>query len=367
MQKTALYQAHLDSSAKIIEFAGYEMPVQYPLGLAKEHLWVRAHAGIFDVSHMGQLWIFGEKAAEFLSRVTPSAITKLGDGKAKYTVLTNESGGIIDDLIIAHVQGDEYFVVVNGACKAKDIAWLESQCPEGVAMQELSERSLIALQGPSAEAVLNELVTEDISTQAYMSFQHATLKDGTPVFVSRLGYTGEDGFEISIENSHAEEFWKKLEAHSEVEPIGLGARDTLRLEMGYPLYGHDLNDETSPVEGALGWTISKEHEGFIGAERILKEKAEGAARKRVAIKLLDKGVAREGAAVEDMDGNPLGGLTSGGMSPSLNLAIGQAYVPAALAVVGTKLNVVVRGRTIPAEVCPLAFLDAKTKTLSKAA
>ncbi len=368
MKTTPLYHAHLAASGKIIEFAGYQMPVQYPLGLAKEHLWVRAHAGIFDVSHMGQIWVKGAGAGVFLSRITPSDITKLADTRAKYTVLTNEQGGIIDDLIITRVSEDTFFVVVNGACKDKDFAWMKSQCPADVSLELLPDtRALIALQGPSAESVLQALVTVDVVNQPYMSFQYGALKDGTEVFISRLGYTGEDGFEISVPADKAEPFWNALSAHPEVEPIGLGARDTLRLEMGYPLYGHDLNDETSPIEANIGWIINKGHTGFVGEQRILAEKEQGPSRKRVAIKLLDKGVAREGAILQDVQGNLLGALTSGGVSPSLSLPIGQAYVPAALAAEGTKLQVVVRDRVIPAEVCGLAFMPAKTKTTKKVA
>ncbi|MDG1287469.1 MAG: glycine cleavage system aminomethyltransferase GcvT [Rickettsiales bacterium] len=361
-KKTPLYDAHIAMQGKMVEFAGYAMPVQYPMGLAKEHLWVRENVGMFDVSHMGQAYLEGEGAAEFLSFITPSPFMKTPHGNAKYTVLPNDKGGVIDDLIITRLSEDKFFIVFNASRKEIDAAWMEKHMPDTLTLTMLPSRALIAVQGPKAEVILSQHVKEPLTEQGYMTIQTVHLNDGTEIFISRLGYTGEDGFEISIEGDKAADFWNALAAHDEVEPAGLGARDTLRLEMGYPLYGHDLDEETSPIQSSLGWVVSKKNDIFMGAERILADRENGPATKRVGIKLLDRGVARENTPIVNEAGESIGTLTSGGFSPTLNAAIGQGYLPAAYADEGSKVFVEVRGKKLAAEVTGLTFIQANTKT-----
>lgn len=365
MKQTPLHAAHITLKAKMAEFAGYDMPIQYPDGVMTEHNWTRENAGIFDVSHMGQILIEGEGATEFIEKLTPSTFSTLKEGVAKYTVLMNDDGGMVDDLIVTRLADNKFFAVINGACKEKDIEWMQKHLPSGVMIAHLESRALIALQGPKAEQVLREALDIDGSNLNYMRYMEH--KD---FFVSRLGYTGEDGFEISMPEDRAEAVWHKLCAHKDVKPIGLAARDSLRLEMGYPLYGHDIDATTSPVEADSTWIMGKrDNKGFIGHERVFDELENGAKRKRVGIRLTGKGVAREGAEVFDEAGEKqLGVLTSGGFSPTLQQAIGQAYVETGSAEAGTKINVRVRGRDIEGEIAALPFVEAKTKkTIKKAA
>lgn len=358
--KTPLYAEHLALCAKMCPFAGYDMPINYALGVIKEHEWTRTHAGLFDVSHMGQAMVTGAKAAEFFSRITPSNFTRTPHATAKYTVLTNEAGGIIDDLIITRVTDERFFVVFNAARKEVDIAWMKKNLPAGVMFEEISGNALVALQGPKAEhALARELPQAALADLGYMRLKETNWR-GTPVIVSRLGYTGEDGFEISLPAAQAVEFWRALLANPDVKAIGLAARDSLRLEMGYPLYGHDLNEETTPVEAGIAWVISKDHTGFIGAERILPQLAGGAACKRVGVRLTENGIAREGAGIFAGD-EKIGALTSGGFSPSLKASIGQGYVKISHAHAGQEIAVDVRGRRIAAEICGIAFMPAQTK------
>ena len=364
LKLTPLANDHEALGAKIAPFAGYAMPIQYPLGVIKEHEWTREHAGIFDVSHMGQAIVSGEKAAEFFSTITPSAFYKTPAGMAKYTVLTNENGGIIDDLIITKMDEKKFFVVFNAARKDVDIDWMKKHLPENVIFMELANHALIALQGPKAETVLaKELAGVNLAALGYMRLAEASFKD-TSVFVSRLGYTGEDGFEISVPAEKASSLWKALLLHTDVKPVGLAARDSLRLEMGYPLYGHDLNETTTPVEAGLGWVIGKEHKGFIGAEKILPQLTSGARTKRVGVKLTAAGIAREGADIF-VGAEKIGTLTSGGFSPSLKAAIGQGYIAIAHAKEGTEVEVEVRGKRIPGVVHAIAFVPARTKQTTK--
>jgi len=366
-KKTPLYQEHMALGAKMCPFAGYDMPIQYALGVIKEHEWTRTNAGIFDVSHMGQAIVSGAAAAQFFSRITPSSFLKTPNGRAKYTVLTNNNGGIIDDLIITRMDENKFFVVFNAGRKDVDIAWMQKNLPPGVTFELLADHALVALQGPKAETVLaKEIPGADITNLPYMTMKEANWK-GTPVFISRLGYTGEDGFEISIPAAKSAAFWQALLANPDVKPIGLAARDSLRLEMGYPLYGHDLTEETTPVEASLGWVMTKGHQGYFGAGPLATQLNSGVAQKRVGIKLLENGIAREGSKIF-VDGQEIGILTSGGFSPSLKLAIGQGYVKSEFAKEGQPVEVEVRGRKIPAAVHPLAFWIASTKpsTLKKA-
>ncbi|MFT4718673.1 MAG: aminomethyltransferase [Rickettsiales bacterium] len=363
IKKTSLNQVHKDQKAKMVEFAGYEMPVEYSFGMLKEHEWVRGdNVGLFDVSHMGQITIEGPNSAEFLSKLTPSNFKIAKNNLAKYTVLTNEKGGIIDDLIITRIAEDKFFIVINAGCKEKDIAWIAKNLPKELTLTKLGNRSLVAIQGLKAEEILQNFITKGcLSELPYMNLGEFTLKNGQNIFISRTGYTGEDGFEVSIEDSSASDFWLELCQNEFVRPIGLGARDSLRLEMGYPLYGHDLNEETSPVEAGLSWVVSKTNDSFFGSDRIIPEKANGAKIKRVGIKILEKGIAREGAKIE-RDGKIIGKLTSGGFSPILKTSIGQTYLPSDIAINGDKLHVIVRNRKILAEICSPNFLPARTKS-----
>jgi aminomethyltransferase len=366
MKVTALNQTHRDQGAKMVEFAGFDMPVQYLEGMLKEHEWTRSgNVGIFDVSHMGQFIAEGEEVIKFLSHITPTDFSLSTPALAKYTVLTNSEGGIIDDLIITKITDTKFFIVLNAGCKEKDTAWIRKNLPANISFTELADRALIAIQGEKSEEVLNSLLSSgNLAELPYMNLGTYKLKNGEEVFISRTGYTGEDGFEVSIKNNAVVQFWLDLSAKNEVKPIGLGARDSLRLEMGYPLYGHDLDDTTSPVEAGISWVISKSNTNFIGCERILKEKAEGAKRKRIGIKLLDRGIAREGSEVRK-DGKKIGVLSSGGFSPNLKVSIGQGYFDTAVAKVGDEVSVVVRDREIPAILASSVFVAAKTKSVKK--
>jgi aminomethyltransferase len=366
MKVTSLNNAHRSQGGKMVEFAGYDMPVQYSEGMLKEHEWVRSdNVGIFDVSHMGQFTIEGENVAQFLSKITPTNFTISKESLAKYTVLTNPEGGIIDDLIITKINDNKFFIVLNAGCKEKDEAWIRKNLPENLTLTALDDRSLIAIQGLKAEEVLNRFLSAaDLADLPYMNFGIYTLKNGEEIFISRAGYTGEDGFEVSIKDSAASEFWLELSNQEEVKPIGLGARDSLRLEMGYPLYGHDLSDTTSPIEAGLGWVVSKSNPDFIGCERIIKEKAEGSQRKRLGVKLTERGIAREGSEVRK-DGQKIGFLSSGGFSPNLKTSIGQGYFDTSLAKIGDEVTVVVRNREISAVLASAVFVAARTKSAKK--
>lgn len=357
--KTALFDAHLAAGAKTGPFAGYDMPLYYKKGVLKEHEWVRSNAGLFDVSHMGQIYLEGPGVVAFLERLTPANFAKTGHNVAKYTVLTNEQGGIIDDLIITRINDTKFFSVINAGCKEKDIAWMTDHLSGDVKLTRLDDRALLALQGPKAEQALREVLNINAADLGYMRLLFAD-----DLIISRLGYTGEDGFEISVPAMKAEELWNKLLANPLVKPIGLAARDSLRLEMGYPLYGHDINDETTPLEADLAWVMGKGNEGFIGAGNVLGKTP---TRKRVGLKLIDKGIAREGAEIRNDKNEVIGALTSGGHSPTLKSSIGMGYVDAAYAAPGTKLFVTVRGHNIAAEIAALPFIPARTKSAKKAA
>ncbi len=366
-RKTVLHGAHKALGAKMGAFAGYDMPLYYELGVKKEHEWVREHAGLFDVSHMGQIMVRGEdkdgsSAVEFFERITPSSFDNLDIDHTKYTVLTNENGGIIDDLMVTRTGMNAFHCVINAGCKEKDTEWIKSQIPEDGDLEftHFEDWALIALQGASAEQVMLDALDMDLADLPYMGLW---AREDYQMFVSRLGYTGEDGFEIAVPNEAAPELWSKLVDHEEVEPIGLAARDSLRLEMGYCLYGHDIDSATSPVEAGLSWVIGKENTGFIGADTVLDHMHNGVARKRVGIQLLGKGIAREGAPILDGQGLEIGTLTSGGYGPSIEAAVGQGYVPRECSKAGTDIFVDVRGRKIAAKVAKMPFMVARTKAL----
>ncbi|MCK5385039.1 MAG: glycine cleavage system aminomethyltransferase GcvT [Alphaproteobacteria bacterium] len=365
LRKTILHGVHEVLGAKTGAFAGYDMPLYYGLGVKKEHEWVRAHAGLFDVSHMGQIMVGGvdkngHSAIDFFETITPSSFEDLEIDRTRYTVLTNEKGGIIDDLMVTRTGMNTFHCVINAGCKEKDIEWIKSHIPQDGDLEftHFEDWALLALQGPEAVRVVREILDINLSDLPYMGLW---VREDYQMFISRLGYTGEDGFEISVPNEAAVELWEKLMAHEEVEPIGLAARDSLRLEMGYCLYGHDIDDTTSPVEAGLAWVIGKENTGFIGADVVLEHMHHGVARKRVGVHLLGKGIAREGAPILDGQGLEIGTLTSGGYAPSLEAAIGQGYVLAEYAKPGTDIFVNVRKRKIAAKVSRMPFMDAHTK------
>jgi len=362
--KTPFYNCHLEENAKMVPFAGYMMPIQYTDGIIREHEWVRTRAGLFDVSHMGQCLLKGKDAADNLSRLTPSAFHKTADGRCRYTVLTNEKGGIIDDLIVTRLAADTFYLVINAACRDKDLSWLRQHLKGDVTLEEYPTGTpLIALQGPYAEHVLQETLIHktDLSRLPFMHAMPVKIM-GEEALITRSGYTGEDGFELSLLFSpeKAQQVWRTLVQHADVKPIGLGARDSLRLEMGFPLYGHDLDDTTSPVEADIAWVINKKNAGFMGEDRIRQELEKGAQKKRIGIKLTEKGVAREGATLLSPDGTVIGTLTSGGFSPTTKQAIGQGYVDAPYAELGKTVLVEVRGRRLRATTHDLNFINPKT-------
>ncbi|MCB1529897.1 MAG: glycine cleavage system aminomethyltransferase GcvT [Rhodospirillales bacterium] len=369
MKTTPLHAQHIELGARMAPFAGYEMPIQYTDGVLAEHNWTREHAGLFDVSHMGQLIIEGTGAAAFLETLTPSPLSTLKEGAAKYTVLTNEQGGIIDDLIITRMEENRFFAVINAGCKDKDIEWIQNHLPDDLTLTHLEDSALIALQGPQAARVLEDTLQCDVSDLPYMHMMLTQSPCGKDILVSRLGYTGEDGFELSLPGDVGQRAWTGLLRHDLAKPVGLAARDSLRLEMGYPLYGHDIDATTSPVEADITWIMGKKnHTGFIGAARIFEELRSGPARRRVGIKLTGQGIAREGAEIyAPSSGQKIGELTSGGFSPTLKEAIGQGYIEAASAKTGTKIAVRVRGRDIEGVVAPLPFIPPKTKAAKKQA
>lgn len=364
LKTTPLHAAHIAAGARMVPFAGYDMPVQYPEGVLKEHLWTREHAGLFDVSHMGQAWLVGVAPRHAFEELVPGDFINLKPGKQKYSVLLNRTGGIIDDLMAARPAGadgaapeDRLFVVVNGAGKDGDFKVINDELGGQVKVQRLEDRALLALQGPEAAAVMADLCP----AVAGMVFMDVRAIDGfgTDLIVSRSGYTGEDGYEISTPASEAERIWNTLTADPRVKPIGLGARDSLRLEAGLPLYGHDLDETVSPVEAGLTFAVNKnrrEQRDFPGAARIVKELAEGPARVQVALRVLEGAPAREGAEIADATGAVVGVVTSGGYSPVLKGGIALGFAPPALAAVGTELNVIVRGKAQRAEVVKAPFV-----------
>lgn len=356
MKNTLLHQIHIDLKAKMAEFAGYDMPIQYPEGVMAEHHWTRTNAGLFDVSHMGQVTLSGSGATALLERLTPSAFKNLAHGRCKYTVMLNDDGGMVDDLIVTRLNDDTYFLVINAGCKDKDIEWIRSHLTSDIDMTVMDGRALLALQGPASERVLKEALEIDAAGLNYMRWMaHG---DCT---LCRLGYTGEDGFEISLPAEHAAEAWRRLTAHPEVKPVGLAARDSLRMEMGYPLYGHDIDATTSPLEADIVWIMNKrEDTDFIGSRRVMMERAHGTARRRVGIRLTAPGIAREGTELYDAKNIKIGVMTSGGFSPTLNAAIGMAYVDPGTKT-GDAVMARVRGRDIPAIIADLPFVPAKTK------
>jgi len=367
--ETPLHGEHAATGARLVPFAGYAMPVQYATGILAEHLWTREHAGLFDVSHMGQAALIGPyhaTTARALEALVPADILNLKPGRQRYTQLLDENGGIRDDLMVTRpanpLQDGELILVVNASMKEADYAHMAARLPAGVELRRFDDRALLALQGPQAEAVLGGQAP-DVASLAFMQAAE-TMIGGIPAHVSRSGYTGEDGFEISVPASRAAELWRLLMTDEQARPIGLGARDSLRLEAGLCLYGHDIDTTTSPVEAGLTWSIQKrrrEDGGFPGAARIQRELRDGPARLRVGLKPEGRAPAREGTVVATPDGREVGKVTSGGFGPSVNGPVAMGYVAREFATPGTELHLVVRGKPLPAQVVPMPFAPHRYK------
>jgi aminomethyltransferase len=367
LKRTPLHALHVAHGGKMVPFAGYDMPVQYPAGVLKEHLHTRSHAGLFDVSHMGQIALRAksgkpEDAALALERLVPQDILSIPAGRQRYAQFTNQSGGLLDDLMVANF-GDHLFLVVNAACKADDEAHLRGHLSDVCVIESLPDRALVALQGPKACSALAKLCAEAPAMRFMDAGPHQV--DGFDCFVSRSGYTGEDGFEISVPAEAAEALAKTLLGNSDVLPIGLGARDSLRLEAGLCLYGHDIDTTTTPVEGALEWSLQKSRRhggarpgGFPGAEKILAQLERGASRRRVGLKPEGRAPVREGAALfaDATSSEQIGAVTSGGFGPSLNAPVAMGYLPSPLAASGGLVFAELRGQRLPLRIAPMPFV-----------
>jgi len=363
LQRTPLYELHISLGAKMVPFAGYEMPVQYPLGVLKEHLHTREQAGLFDVSHMGQAFLIGPDhatTAAALEALVPADVLNLGRGRQRYSQLLTDDGGIIDDLMVTRsisaADDGRLFLVVNASRKEVDYAHIAGRLPKSVRLEPAPERALIALQGPAAVAVMAKL--SDVATSLGFMAASSGCVGGFDCHISRSGYTGEDGFEISVAADKAVDLAKLLLAQDGVQPIGLGARDSLRLEAGLCLYGHDIDETTSPVEAGLEWSIQKRRRsegGFPGAKRIQDELTKGAKRRRVGIKPDGRAPAREGTEVLALLGDAIGKVTSGGFGPSVNGPVAMGYVAADYAGAGTPVNLMVRGKALSASIASLPF------------
>lgn len=359
-KQTPLYELHVELGGKMVDFAGWEMPVQYPMGIIGEHNHCRTKAALFDVSHMGQVTLRGENTAQKLEALVPASIEPLAEGKARYTFFTNEDGGIMDDLIVSNA-GDHLFVVVNASMRDQDIPHM-AQHLDNVEVTEIFDRALIAVQGPKAVDVVGALCPQ----ARELTFMQTIVADimGAECRVSRLGYTGEDGFEISIPEDRAIEIAKAFLSHEDCEPAGLGARDSLRLEAGLCLYGNDIDTTTTPIEAALLWAIQKrrrEEGGFPGAARIQQEIADGPSRKLVGIKPEGRVPARQGVEIQDQDGNTIGEVTSGGFGPTVGGPVAMGYVTIDKANPGESIQLLVRGKPQPAHVVALPFVPHNYK------
>jgi aminomethyltransferase len=357
MKNTALTAIHEQLGAKMVPFAGYNMPVQYE-GVNAEHETVRNGVGVFDVSHMGEFFLKGENALALIQKVTSNDASKLVDGKAQYSCLPNNEGGIVDDLIVYKIADNHYLLVVNASNIEKDWNWISSHNDLGVEMTNASEAySLLAIQGPKAAEAMQSLTNIDLDAMGYYTFQIGDFAGKQNVIVSATGYTGSGGFEIYFKNEDAEYIWNKVfEAGAAfgIKPIGLAARDTLRLEMGFCLYGNDINDTTSPLEAGLGW-ITKFDKTFTNAENLLQQKEAGVARKLVGFEMVDRGIPRHDYEICDANGTVVGIVTSGTQSPSLGIAIGMGYVPTALTTPDSEIFIRIRNKDIKAKVVKMPF------------
>ncbi|SFC03998.1 aminomethyltransferase [Zunongwangia mangrovi] len=357
MKEVALANKHKDLGAKMVPFAGYNMPVSYE-GVNAEHHNVREKLGVFDVSHMGEFLVTGEHALELIQLISSNDASKLVDGQAQYTCMPNEDGGIVDDMIIYRINAEKYLLVVNAANIEKDWNWISKHNTMDATLTDLSEElSLLAIQGPKAAEAMQSLTDVDLSNMKFYTFEIGTFAGMEKVIISATGYTGSGGFEIYFKNECAEEIWNKvMEAGADfgIQPIGLAARDTLRLEMGFCLYGNDIDDTTSPIEAKLGW-ITKFNKDFINSEALKAEKEEGSKRKLVAFELDERGIPRQGYDIVNDEGEIIGNVTSGTMSPSLEKGIGLGYVKTEYAGFGKKINIQIRKKTVPATQVKLPF------------
>lgn len=357
MKDTSLTNKHTSLGAKMVPFAGYNMPVQYE-GINTEHATVRNGVGVFDVSHMGEFILKGEHALDLIQRVTSNDASKLYDGKIQYSCLPNETGGIVDDLLVYRLSPDSYMLVVNSSNIEKDWDWVSSYNTEGVEMHNISDQtSLLAIQGPKAAEALQSLTDIDLGSMEYYTFSKGKFAGVDNVLISATGYTGAGGFEIYFENAEADHIWNAIfEAGKpfNIKPIGLGARDTLRLEMGFCLYGNDIDDTTSPIEAGLGW-ITKFSKKFTNSEALQAQKEAGVSSKLVGFEMIDRGIARHDYQITDVDGNVIGRVTSGTQSPSLQKAIGMGYVKKEFAKEGAEVYIVIRNSRLKAKVVKFPF------------
>lgn len=358
MKNTALTDVHIREGAKMVPFAGYNMPVQYA-GINAEHETVRKAVGVFDVSHMGEFILKGEKALDLIQQVTSNDASKLYDGKVQYSCLPNEDGGIVDDLLVYRMDEKTYMLVVNASNIEKDWNWISKYNTYGVEMKDISDRtSLLAIQGPKATEALQSLTDIDLGSMEYYTFVKGKFAGIDNVVVSATGYTGAGGFEIYFDNEHAEEIWAAVFKAGEpfgIKPIGLGARDTLRLEMGFCLYGNDIDDTTSPLEAGLGW-ITKFSKPFTNAEALQEQKQQGITKKLVGFEMIDRGIARHDYEIVDAEGAVIGRVTSGTQSPSLQKAIGMGYVAKQFAKEGSEIYIKIRDNKVKAQVVKMPFL-----------
>ncbi|EHQ27157.1 glycine cleavage system aminomethyltransferase GcvT [Mucilaginibacter paludis] len=357
MKNTALTDTHINLGAKMVPFAGYNMPVQYA-GINAEHETVRKAVGVFDVSHMGEFILKGDHALDLIQKVTSNDASKLYDGKVQYSCLPNEDGGIVDDLLVYRVDAKTYMLVVNASNIEKDWDWISKYNTFGVDMKNISDRtSLLAIQGPKAAEALQSLTDLDLASMEYYTFSKGKFAGVDNVLVSATGYTGAGGFEVYFDNEYAEEIWKAIFKAGEpfgIKPIGLGARDTLRLEMGFCLYGNDIDDTTSPLEAGLGW-VTKFNKEFTNSAALQAQKQAGVSRRLVGIEMIDRGIPRHDYEITDADGNTIGKVTSGTQSPSLQKPIGMGYVNTEFAKEGTEIYIKIRDNQIKAKVAKPPF------------
>jgi aminomethyltransferase len=357
MKDTALSAIHTALGAKMVPFAGYNMPVSYQ-GINIEHQTVRENVGVFDVSHMGEFFITGPNALSLIQRVCSNDASKLEDGEAQYSCFPNQDGGVVDDLIVYRVAAEKWLLVVNASNIDKDWAWINSHNTMGALLENSSDHySLLAIQGPKAIQAMQPLTQENLSAIKFYTFKINTFAGVDNVIISATGYTGSGGFEIYCKNTQVEKIWTKvLEAGADwgIQPIGLAARDTLRLEMGYCLYGNDIDDTTSPLEAGLGW-ITKFNKDFINSDSLKKQKELGVSKTLVGFELTQRGIPRQGYVIVDPQGNSIGRVTSGTMSPSMGKGIGLGYVPVALKEVGSQIHIQIRNKNVPAMVVKLPF------------
>jgi aminomethyltransferase len=352
LKRTPLYECHVEAGARLVDFAGWEMPVQY-LGVIEEHRAVRTAAGMFDVSHMGEVRVQGPRAEAFLQHLTPNDVSKLAPGRAHYSGLLTEAGTYVDDLLIYRLGAEEFLVVVNASNAGRDFEWIASRAGSGVTVTDESDRwALLAVQGPKAVEILRPLITAGAEAVKYYGFLQGEV-DGRPAILSRTGYTGEDGFELYLRPEDAPAVWRRL-LDAGASPAGLGARDTLRLEASMALYGHEIDETTTPFEAGLAWVVKMNKGDFLGRDALAAQQAAGIRRKLVGFEIQGRGIARQAHEIKK-EGRTVGAVTSGTWSPSFEKAVGMAYVPAELAEPGTALEIDVRGKALSAVIVEMPF------------